>query len=335
MKPKLSIVLPAKLGYESVLAALAAWESQTRRDELEILVLCPDDLGPTAEQEAALPPGQVIVPVGSADLHEARALGIHKASSDYIMLAEDHCLPDPDWAQAILDRLQEGWDAVGPALRPGNRTTCWAEGSFLIGYGEWMMPVVGGPTEVLCGWNGTIRTELVRQVGSELAGELVLGAFLVRRLHQQGHRFYLEERARMRHFDPPGWAYEIWLLILVGLGFGAMRSRRWPLAARLIYPLAAPAVAFLHWKRAFVHYRRAGSGAGLRPSALAAAIVLALAWGLGEAVGAVMGTVRVAPFIWRTEVKPVSSEVVARSDAQEVLAIAADGRTVAASVDVG
>ena len=233
MKPKLSIVLPAKLGYESVLAALDAWESQTRRDQLEILVLCPDHLGPTAEQEAALPPGQIIVPVGSADLHEARALGIHKASSDYIMLAEDHCLPDPDWAQAILDRLQEGWDAVGPALRPGNRTTCWAEGSFLIGYGEWMMPVVGGPTEVLCGWNGTIRTELVRQVGSELAGELVLGAFLVRRLQQQGHRFYLEERARMRHFDPPGWAYEIWLLILVGLGFGAMRSRRWPLAARL------------------------------------------------------------------------------------------------------
>jgi hypothetical protein len=310
-------LLPAKLGYESVLAALDAWESQTRRDELEILVLCPDDLGPTAAQLAALPPGQVIVPVGSADLHEARVLGIHQASSDYVMLAEDHCLPDPDWAQAILNRLEEGWDAVGPALRPGNRTTCWAEGSFLIGYGEWMIPVKGGPTEILCGWNGTIRTQLVRRLGSELSSELLLGAFLIRRLHQQGHRFYLEERARMRHFDPPGWAYQIWLLTIVGMGFGSMRSRRWPLAARLLYPLAAPAVAFLHWKRAYVQYRRAGAGCRLRPSALAAVVVLALAWGLGEAVGTVLGTGRVAPLVWHTEVKPVRREVVAHSTEQE------------------
>jgi glycosyltransferase involved in cell wall biosynthesis len=320
MKPRLSILLPAMLGYDTVLAALDSWEAQTCRDQLEILILCPDHLGPAAAQTAALPPGQIVFPVGSADLHEARAIGIQRASGDYVMLAEDHCLPDPDWTQAILDRLEEGWDAVGPALRPGNRTSCWAEGSFLIGYGEWMMPVTGGPTEVLCGWNGTIRTELVRQLASEHADELLNGAFLVRRLHRQGHRFYLEDRARMRHFDPPGWAYEILLLAIVGLGFGAMRARRWSLPARLLYPLATPAIAFLHWKRAFAHYRRAGSGAGLRPTALGAALVLASAWGLGEAAGALMGTTRVAPHIWRTEVKPVRREDVARSTAQERLA---------------
>ena len=249
-------------------------------------------------------------------------MGIQKVSSDYVMLAEDHCVPDPDWAEAILRRLEEGWDAVGPALRPGNRTSFFAEGSFLIGYGEWMMPVTGGPRDVLCGWNGTIRTELLRQLGGELADELLMGAFLVRRLRQAGHRFYLEDRARMRHFDPPGWAREIWLLFLVGLGFGAVRTRRWSLAARLLYPLAAPAVAFLHWKRAFAHYRRAGAASGLSPAVLAAAAVLALAWGMGEALGALMGTPRVAPYLWRTEVKPVSAEDVAHSAAQERLAAA-------------
>lgn len=313
MKPKLSILLPAMLGYESVRAALDSWEKQTRRDQLEILVLCPDGLGPTA----APPPGQVIVPVGTADLHESRAIGIHHASCDYVMLAEDHCLPDPNWAEAILDRLEEGWDAVGCALRPGNRTTCWAEGSFLIGYGEWMMPVTSGPVEVICGWNVTIRTQLALQLGPELAGELLLGAFLVRRLHQQGHRFYLEARAQMRHFDPPGLTRELYLLAIVGAGFGALRTRRWPLLARVVYPLAAPAVAFLHWKRAFVQYRRAGAGAGLKPDSLAATLVLASAWGLGEAAGAWLGTRRVAPFLWRTEVKPVRREDVARSTAQE------------------
>lgn len=315
MKPKLSVVFPAMLGYERSLPALAAWEAQTCRDRIELLVLCPDRLGPAPAQ--ALPAGQVIVPVGTAGLHEARAMGIQKASGEFVTLAEDHCLPDPDWAQAILERIEEGWDAVGPALRPGNRGSCWPEASFLIGYGEWMMPAAGGPTQVLCGWNVTIRTELLQQLGSELAGELLLGAFLVRRLREEGRRFYLEDRARMRHFDPFGFAYELWLLLIVGLGFGAKRTRHWPLASRLLYPLAAPAVAFLHWKRAFVHYRRAGRASGLRPAALAAAFVLASAWGLGEAIGAWMGVARVTPFLWRTEVKPVSLEDLARSDARE------------------
>ena len=90
MKPRLSILLPAMLGYEAALTALGAWEMQTCRDQLEILILCPDHLGPTEAQTAALSPGQVIVPVGPADLHEARAIGIQQASGDYILLAEDH-----------------------------------------------------------------------------------------------------------------------------------------------------------------------------------------------------------------------------------------------------
>ncbi len=319
MKPKISILLPAMKGFESVLAALDLWEAQTRREALEILILCPDDLGPTEQQRMELTPGQIIVLVGSADLHEARALGTGKAVGEYVMLAEDHCLPDPDWTQAMLDRLEEGWDAIGPALRPGNRTTVWAEGSFLIGYGEWMMPIESGPTEILCGWNGIVRTQLLRQAGTALAGEMLVGAFLIRRLKSQNCRFYLEARARMRHFDPPGCSYELLLLAIVGLGFGGLRTSHWPLPARLLYPLAAPAIAFLHWKRAFIHYRRAGSAYGMSVSTLAAASLLALAWALGEAAGAVLGVNRVAPYLWRTEVKPVTREDVAKSKEQEAV----------------
>ncbi len=314
MKPKLSILLPAMKGYHSVRAVLEAWEAQTCRGQLEILVVCP---GVSAAAPATLPCGQVIVPVGAVDLHEARAIGMQHVSADYVTLAEDHCLPDPDWARAILNRIDEGWDAVASTLRPGERACSWAEGSFLLGYSEWMSPVSGGPTKVLCGWNGTIRTQLLRQFEPGLASELLVGAFLVRQLGEQGHRFYLEDSARMRHFDPRGGIREVLLLLIVGLGFGAMRTRRWPLAARLLYPLATPAVAFLHWKRAFAHYRRAGAACGLRANAPIAAAALALAWGLGEAAGSWLGVARVAPYLWRTEVKPVSAGDVARSSARE------------------
>ena len=317
MNPRLSVILPAKLGYDTVLAALDAWNAQTARADLEVLILCPEHLGPTAAQAALLQPSQIVVMTGSADLHDMRVQGIREASGEYVVLAEDHCLPDPDYAAAILTRLEEGWDGVGPALRPGNRATSWSEGSFLIGYGEWMEPVTQGPTDILCGWNGTVRTTLLRDLADELSGLMRVGAFAISRIRQQGGRFYLENRARMRHFDPPDFTHELYLLFVVGLGFGAMRTREWSTAARLLYPLAVPAIAFLHWNRAFTHFRRAGTAAGLRFTALAAAAVLAGAWAVGEAIGAVVGIDRVTPLLWVTEVKPITREQLALSDTLE------------------
>ena len=317
MKPRLSILLPAKLGYDTVLVALDAWNAQTARDEIELLVLCPEHAGPTAAQVARLEPGQIVVMTGSADLHDMRAIGVQRARGEYVVLAEDHCLPDPEYAAAILERLDEGWDGVAAALRPGTRSSSWSDGSFLIGYGEWMEPVAGGPTDVLCGWNGTVRTTLLRDLADDLPHEMRVGAFAMSRIRRSGARFCLESRARLRHFDPPGCGRELFLLFVVGLGFGAMRTRGWPLLARGLYPLAAPAIAFLHGRRACVHFWRAGARAGLRGDALAAAAVLAIAWAVGEAIGAVLGIARVTPLLWVTEVKPVTHAQLADSDARE------------------
>jgi len=244
MQPRLSILLSAKFGYDTVQAALDAWNAQTARADIEILVLCPEHAGPDAAHMSRLEPGQIVVMTGSADLHDMRAIGVQRAGGEYVVLAEDHCLPDPDYAAAILARLVEGWDGVAAALRPGTRESSWSDGSFLIGYGEWMEPVVG-------------------------------------------------------------------------LGFGGMRTREWSLPARWLYPLAIPAITFLHWKRACVHFVRAGTRLGLRGNVLAAAAALAVAWAVGEAIGAVLGIDRVAPLLWMTETKPVTRSQVAASDARE------------------
>jgi hypothetical protein len=313
MSPSLSILLPAMKGYASVATALAAWDAQTFRSRLEIVVLCPAGLGPAP---GAGDPAHVIVDTGSADLHEARALGVSHATAPYIMLAEDHCLPDPSWAESILARIDEGWDGVVSTLRPGTRTGAFPEASFLIGYGEWMEPVASGPTRIMCGWNGTLRRDLLLAIDpAELRVLMSLGAFLVRHIRDQGARFFLEGRARMRHFDPPGAAYECFLIFLVGLGFGAMRTRRWFPLLRLFYPFLFPAIAAAHFRRALRHFRRAPSTVHF--IALPAALVLAVFWGLGESIGAVVGLGAVSPHLWRTEVKPVSLAELAASDRLE------------------
>nr|MCU0248544.1 glycosyltransferase family 2 protein [Bryobacter sp.] len=94
-------------GFESILPALDAWDRQTRRDQLEILILCPEGLGPSEAQARSLAANHVIVPTGRAQLHEARALGVEHATGDYLMLAEDHCLPDPVLLQDLLGSLYD------------------------------------------------------------------------------------------------------------------------------------------------------------------------------------------------------------------------------------
>jgi hypothetical protein len=302
IEPKLSVIVPALLGYDTVLAALDSWEAQSCRDQLEILVLCP-----TPVEAGRLQPGQVVIVTGSLLLHQARCAGIHQATADYVVLAEDHCLPDRFWAEAILERLEEGWDAVGPALRSGNPKTIWTQGSFLLGYGQWMVPV-GGLTHVLPGHNAVLRKKPLLELGAVLERELLVAAFLLRRLYGQGQRFYLDDRATMRHFDIPDWKKNLRIFYCVGMGFGAMRTSHWPLMGRKLYWLAMPAIAVRHSMRALTHYRRAGARADLSPLCLVASSLFALAWACGESAGALMGVAWVAPFVAASEIKPVARE---------------------------
>jgi hypothetical protein len=111
LKPRISVIVPAMLGYDSILAALDSWEAQTCREQLEILVLCP------TAPDHPVPPGHVVVETGSMLLHEARAAGVRRAEA-----GRDVCRglpPDPECAEALPVGLR-AMDAGGNALRSGD-----------------------------------------------------------------------------------------------------------------------------------------------------------------------------------------------------------------------
>jgi hypothetical protein len=305
VKPRISVLVPAMRGYESVAAALDAWETQTRRDALEILVLAPDRRG-----AGKLVPGQRIVETGPVPLHVMRAAGVRQAAADHLMFAEDHCLPDPDWTELMLPHLDGGWDVLGSALRSGDPSTARMQSSFLLGYGQWLSPPTG-PAPILAGHNTIWRREVLVALEPRLEEELVVQAFLVKRARVEGRRFFLDGRASMRHFDPAGFGTGLIVLGSGGLGFGAIRTRGWNPAAKLAFLCAAPLIGAMHWRRGFREFLRARDSSGLSWSCLASAIPQALAWGFGESIGAIMGVARVTPYLWRAEIKPVTRERVA------------------------
>ena len=304
LKPRICVIVPAMLGYDSILAALDSWEAQTCSDQLEILVLCP------TAPDHPVPPGHVVVETGSMLLHEARAAGVRRAEADFVMFAEDHCLPDPECAEALIRRIEEPWDAVGTALRSGDPSMAVTQGSFLISYSQWMLPV-RGPISCLPGHNAVIRKQPLLRLGPELEEELLFAAFLMQRLRSNGCSFYVDEQGWMRHFDAPSWARSVRIFFTIGTGCGAIRLKRSSMAARALYGLIVPLIAARHFGRGLIDYFRAGPRAGFGLKGLAAGAILACVWAWGEVVGAWRGLGRVTPTLWLSEVKPVSREEVA------------------------
>lgn len=307
--PTLSIVIPALKGTQTILAALHSWRAQTAVDQLEILILSPDRPG-----APELRVNERWISSANRKLHEARAIALREASAQFAVLAEDHCLPAPDWAEQMIRRLDEGWDAVGPGLYPATPHHALAAASFLVGYAQWMVPVKGGPAGCLPGHNSVIRRSLVLGWSDGLEKELLVASFLMQRLSREGARMFLEPQARMWHFDSPKLSKSLQIFACVGLGFGARRVAAWPLPARWLFSLAAPLVAVRHWWRAAVHYHRAGRQAKLNPATPLVTMLWASVWACGEALGAIAGLRRVVPVIAISELKPVS-----RDQAKEVL----------------
>lgn len=303
VNPKLTVLIPALRGYKSVVPVLDAWEAQTCRQQLEILIVVP-----TAEGTCNLLEGQRLVVTGTETPHLARAIGIRHASAPYLMLAEDHCLPDPDWAERILPRLQESWDGVGCALRPGNVLTLASRSSFLLAYGQWLEPAAG-PTRALPGHNVVWRAEVLAALEPRLEDELLVLSLLSQRLQREGKTLTIENRAKMRHFDRQRLTSALLDYAAVGLAFGAVRTREWAPLLRGLYSLAAPLIAALHWRRAQRQFRRAGRSLGW--SCLLGAAPLALAWGIGESAGALLGISTLSSRRSRAESKPVTPEVLA------------------------
>lgn len=304
MKPRISVIVPALLGYESVRVALESWETQSSRCEIEILVLCPG-IPPDG-----VPEGQRVIQ-SSMLLHEARASAVRQAKADYVLFAEDHCLPDHDCIEVILSRLDEQWDAIGPALRPGTPGVI-SEGSFLISYAQWMSSE-GGSVEHLPGHNVVLRKQVLIDLGDELENELVTTMFLMQRLGSEGRRFLLEERARMRHFDVSEWRKSLRIFYAVGQGCGAIRLARSSMPVRALYGMMTPVTAARHFCRGVMQYPRIRNRGSFSLGSIAVGAVFAAVWAVGETVGGIKGLKRVTPDLWKSEIKPVSAAQVAGS----------------------
>jgi hypothetical protein len=219
----------------------------------------------------------------------ARAAGVRAASAPIVAFAEDHSYPAPGWAEVLIERHQETWAAVGPAMANANPRTITSWANLLIEYSEWLHPCPSGEREHLPGHNSSYKRSLLLEYGDRLEQMLDAESILHWDLRRKGDRLYLEGAAQTFHENFSRPLPCLPLRFNGGRLFAAARSSTWPVWRRALFALGSPLIPFLRFARITRQLFAAGRPRHLLPRLTPALLVGLIIDGAGELVGYLLG----------------------------------------------
>ncbi|MGH7711424.1 MAG: glycosyltransferase, partial [Gemmatimonadaceae bacterium] len=247
----LSVILSTPGDFGAIRKTLSHLAAQTALPTMEVVIV--------ASSRAALQPDDAvlslfahstIVEVGDfGSLGAANAAGVRAASAPIVVLAEDHCFPDPEWAEHLISAHQGPWAAVGPGVRNANPSTLVSWADLFIGYGPWLEPVDRRDVDFLPGHNSSYKRMLLLAFGERLDDLLNVETVLHWELRARGHRLRLEPGARVAHTNFSLWSSWLPVSLYNGRNFAAERRKGMSLAARSLYVVAGPLIPIVRLAR--------------------------------------------------------------------------------------
>jgi hypothetical protein len=255
---------------------------------MEALVV---DLAEHDERPLRLGEGVRVLRIPGGGWGEARSAAVRAAGGTYAAFVEDHCVPDPGWARAVIRAHEDGHAVVGYSFTAVNPGSYRSRGGLLTDYGLWLAPLERGPARYLPSNNVSYRREALVGLEDALSTIFAIDFNLHEELRRRGYDLFLEPDALMAHEN----FERVWSLWRANASFcrllAANRadSERWTRQKRLAYgaaaPLGAPAIKLVRLTRAL-------RGRGhWREFALALPIVLSTfaAAAVGESAGYLAG----------------------------------------------
>jgi len=289
--PSLTVAILTPDDFSTIRGTVSRVASQSIARDIELLVLASS--APEVIPDRDLADRFHSVRVVQADLDpgtgHARAMAARVASSSVIVFAEDHCFPQPGWAEALLSAHRESWAAVGPVVHNANPGTLVSWADLLMGYGPWLAPGRSAERDHLPGHNSSYKVAVLLGLGEDLPSLMEAETALQWRLASRGHRLYQEASAQVAHTNFDNWRTWIPVTFHAGRVFAATRAIEWSAPRRFAFAAATPLVPFV---RLWRHLRQAVE-AGL-PRALIARVTPVLTVGLivdgaGQFIGCLTG----------------------------------------------
>jgi len=290
--PLMSVVIVTPDRYETIRKTIRHLRAQTARNRLEVIIVAPSrvELG-LFESDLAEFHSHKIVEAGEIRvLANAKAVAVPEASAPIVAFAEDHCFPEPGWAEALIAAHRRGYQVVGPVMGNANPATALSWAGLFLHYGCCLQPVLSEQCTNLPWHNTSYRRNLLLEYGSDLAVMLLAEGILFDDLRAKGHKLHIEVAAKTDHVNISILSSWLRHAFWGGKLFGAMRAQknRWSVWNRFVYIAAALLIPPLRLFRTLRVIRRAGRNTSLLrliPSILSGLLPHALGEIAGYAIG--------------------------------------------------
>ena len=183
------------------------------------------------------------------DMARARALSAEEATGDIVAFNEDHCFPEPNWAEELLTAFESSEDiqAAAPVMLNPNPETAVSRVQFLMFFGRHEKGSSSQPRFENAGSLPTHNTAYRRDALVEVLreGTLLAEGFLQENIHanRPTNRFVLCTHTFVSHVNMSRFGPAIKQAFLGGKIFGSTRAKRmgWGPAAKawrfVVFPL--------------------------------------------------------------------------------------------------
>lgn len=293
--PVLSAIVMTPDTWHTMRRTLAALRGQTLRHSIELVLVGPSlealDV-PEAEIAGFAQVRKTAAPPNSRILGESSAAGVRSASAALVVFTEDHCFPEPGWAEALVKFHADGnWAGVEPTFINGNPDSVASKVQFLVEYAHSAPGEAKGEAPFIAGHNSCYRRDALLHYDRDggLADWLEVEFLMHQDMGRRGLRLGRSAEARTHHYNCSRVGATLSFSWVFPRVFAAHRARRLGPVQRLKLALTWPLIAPLRFQRIWpLAWRLYGTAAALRlsPLLLANLMVSAASEGAGYVLGA-------------------------------------------------
>jgi len=315
----MSVVIATPDSYETIRKTVSHLRSQTARASLEIVIVAPSrEQLRLEESEMSVFARYHVVEMGVIQsIGQANALGTRRATAPIVVFAEDHCFPEPDWAENLIKTHLGPWAAVGPSVWNANPSTAVSWADLFIGYGPWLLPTIAREVDFLPGHNSSYKREVLLRYGDKLESMMEAETVLHWDLRAKGYRLCLEAAAKVAHTNFSLWSSWIPVQFYNGRLFAGFRTRQMSLLQRLMYIVGSPLIPLIRLMR--IAAAICSGGILIRFILCLPVLLIGLVLdGLGQMIGYAMGVGNAVDEVARFEFH--RDRHITRQDQQEVYA---------------
>jgi predicted dehydrogenase len=287
--PGLSVVLVTNDRYSRLRKTMAHLARQTARSSIEVVIVSPAPLPDVDPADFPCFAGFHSIQTGPfRDTGSARAAGARACAAPIIAFGEDHCFPEPTWAEHLIDAFAGPWSAASPAMYNANPGAISAA-DFLLNFGHSAYPLPESAAKMVPWHNTAYRRDLLHGYGDRLAHMLEAEVRIHTDLEQRGLKMFMAGSLRVHHVNLSSWGSFLACQFFGGRLYGAARAEagNWSAPRKLFYTAMLPLIPLRRAPDIRHHAKRTAAGAG--PAFWMACAAGLMASALGEVSGYLFG----------------------------------------------